>query len=75
MESSSNHFLFVDDLKLFERNEGELEKLVDLVGVYSKDIWMEFGLDKCAVVVIKKSVKVRREVMVLPSGNVMRKVI
>ena len=31
-----NHLLFMNDLKLFGCNEGELEKLVDLVSVYYK---------------------------------------
>ena len=42
-----NHLLFMDDLKLYAKNEGDLEVLLNLVRVVSKDIGMEFGLDKC----------------------------
>ena len=41
-----NHLLFMDDLKLFGHTEKELEKLIDLVCIYSRDIGMEFGIDK-----------------------------
>ena len=49
-----NHLLLMDDLKLFGCTEKELGKLVDLVSVYSGDIGMDFGLDKCVVLVIRK---------------------
>ena len=38
----------MDDLKLFTPNEEKLAKLLKLVKQYSKDIEMEFELDKCA---------------------------
>ena len=41
-----NHLLFMDDLKLYRQNEEELERLVEIVHIYSKDVGMEFGLDK-----------------------------
>ena len=35
---------------------------------------MEFGLDKCAVLVLKQGIKVRCEGIVLPDGQMMGKV-
>jgi hypothetical protein len=63
-----------DILKLYGKSEDELEKLVDVVSVFSRDIGMEFGLDKCAVVVLKQGVKVRCEGVVLPDGQMMKEV-
>ena len=40
-----NHLLFMDNLKLHGRNEEELERLVEIIHIYSKDVDMEFGLD------------------------------
>ena len=54
-----NHLLFMDDLKLYGKDKDELEKLVDVVSVFSRDIDMEFGLDKCAVLLMKAGVNVR----------------
>ena len=65
-----NHLLFMDDLKLFGWNERELKKLVDVVGVCSRDIGVEFGLDKCVVLLIRNGVKVRSEGIVLLNADV-----
>ena len=42
-----NHFLFMDDLKLYSRSEKGLDSLVQTVRVFSEDIGMEFGIEKC----------------------------
>ena len=49
-----NHLLFIDDLKLHNRNEKELDSLVQAVRIFSKDIGMEFGIEKCAMLVTEK---------------------
>lgn len=43
-----NHLFYMDDLKLFAKNDQQLEGLLTTVSEFSKDICMEFGLDKCA---------------------------
>ena len=69
-----NHLLYMDDLKLYGRSEQELESLIDVVRVFSRDIGMEFGLNKCAVLVLKQGIKVRCEGIVLPDGQMMGEV-
>ena len=69
-----NHLLFMDDLKLYGRTEAELEGLVKVVGEYSQDIGMEFGLDKCGVLVIRNGVKERHEGIMLPDGELMKEI-
>ena len=49
-----NHLLFMDDLKLFARNEKEAEKLTNTVRIFPKDIRMELGVNKCAHVTMKR---------------------
>ena len=49
-----NHLLFMDDLKLYSRNDKELDSLVQTIRVFSEDIVMEFGTEKCAMLVIEK---------------------
>ena len=66
-----NHLLFMDDLKLYAKDEADLDKLINVVSVYSRDIGMEFGLDKCAVLVMKRGNKVRCEGIQLPDGRMM----
>ena len=67
-----NHLLFMDDLKLYGKTEGQLDRALRIVEQYSKDICMEFGLDKCAALTIKRGEKVRREGITLPDGQVIK---
>ena len=41
----------MDDIKLFAKNETELETLVQAVRIYSQDIGMEFGIEKCTMLI------------------------
>ena len=43
-----NHLFYMDDLKLFAKNDQQLEGLLSTVKAFSDDICMDFGLDKCA---------------------------
>ena len=51
-----NYSLLKDYLKLYRRNESELERLAGIVKSYSDDKGMWFGLDKCDVLVMEKGV-------------------
>ena len=42
-----NHVLYKDDLKLYGKNEKEIESLLHTVRIFSTDIGMTFGIDKC----------------------------
>ena len=43
----------MDGIKLFARNEKEMEILIQAGRIYSGDIGMEFGIEKCAMVIMK----------------------
>ena len=67
-----NHLLFMDDLKLYSRNEKELDSLVQTIGIFSKDIGMEFGIEKCAMLVIEKGKIVKSVGIELQDGKVIK---
>jgi hypothetical protein len=69
-----NHLLFMDDLKLYARDKEDLGKLLEVVRVFSRDIRMEFGLDKCAMVEVKAGREVVCEGIELPDGQRIREV-
>ncbi len=48
-----NHLMYMDDIKLFAKNEKELETLIHTVRIYNQNIGMEFGIEKCALRVMK----------------------
>ena len=43
----------MDDIKLFAKNEKELETLIHTVRIYTQDIGTEFGIEKCAMLGMK----------------------
>ena len=45
--------MYMDAIKLLAKNEKELETLMHAVRIYSQDIGMEFGIEKCAMLVMK----------------------
>ena len=65
-----NHLLFMDDLKLHSRSEKGLDSLLQTVRVFSKDIGMEFGIKKCAMLVMEKRKIVKSVDIELPDGKV-----
>ena len=64
-----NHLLYMDDLKLYGKSLEELDSLVQTVRIYSKDIGMEFGIEKCAMIEMKRGKMIYSEGIQLPSGE------
>ena len=48
-----NHLMYMDDIKLFAKNKKEQETLIHAVKIYRQDLGMEFGIEKCALLVMK----------------------
>ena len=67
-----NHLLSMDDLKLYSRNEKELDSLVQTIRIFGKDIGMKFGIKKCAILVIEKGKFVKSVGIELPDGKVIK---
>ena len=53
LQEKINHLMYMDDIKLFAKNEKELETLIHIVRIYRQGIGMEFGIEKCAILVMK----------------------
>ena len=49
-----SHLFFVDDLKTFANDEKTAKMQLDLITIFTNDIGMEFGADKCAYLRIQK---------------------
>ena len=64
--------MYMDDIKLFAKNEKELETLIHAVRIYSQDIGMEFGLEKCAMLVMKSGKGNRTDGMELSNQDKIR---
>ena len=56
----------------YSRREKGLDSLVQTVRVFSEDIRMEFGIEKCAMLVMKKGKIVKSVGIELPDGKVIK---
>ena len=54
-QENINHLMYMEKTKLFAKSEKELETLLNAVRIYSLDIGMEFGIEKCAMLVMNRS--------------------
>ena len=64
--------MYMDDIKLFAKNEKELETLIHAVRTYSQNIGMEFGIEKCAMLVMKSGKQHMADGMKLPNHEKIR---
>ena len=62
----------MDDLKLYGKNEKQVDTLVNTVPIFSKDTGMEFGISKCAVLIMKRGKGCACKGIVLPDAQVIR---
>ena len=55
------------DIKLFAENEKKLETLIQAVRIYSDDIGMEYGREKCAILIMESGKLQMTEATELPN--------
>ena len=59
--------MYMDDIKLFVKKEEEMETLIKAVRIYSQDIGIEFGIEKCTVLIMKNGKRHMTDGMELPN--------
>ena len=67
-----NHLMYLDDIKLFAKNQKGLETLLHPVRIYRQDIGMEFNIDKCAMLVMKSGKRHMTDGMEQPNQDKIR---
>ena len=53
LQEKINHLMYMDNIKVFAKNEIELETQIHTVRIYSQDIGIEFGIEKCTILIMK----------------------
>ena len=64
-----NHLFFVDDLKLYGKNDKKIDSLIKTMWQCSEDIKLEFVILKRAVLSLEKGKKTSWEGIQLPNGE------
>ena len=59
----------MDDLNLFWKKEKQFETLVNTVRICSGDICMEFGIEKCGMIIMKKGKFAKSAEIKLPNDQ------
>ena len=62
----------MDNLKLYSRSEKGLDSLVQIVRIFSENIGIEFGIEKSAMLVMKKRKIVKSVGIDLPDAKVIK---
>ena len=63
----------MDELKLYASNEKSLESLIQTIRVLNNEIEMEIGVEKCAVLTMKKGQMANSNGIVLPNKTTMKR--
>lgn len=67
-----NHLLFIDDLKLYAKDQKELVILIQTARLFSKDIGTNFGIENCAIIQMKRGIFATSEGIELPGCATIR---
>ena len=68
----SNNLLFMDDLKLFVRSKNQKDSLVQTMHIFIEDFGMQFGIEKCGVLIMKRGKVIRANGIRLSDGQDMK---
>ena len=69
LQEKVNYLMYMDDIKRFVKNEKELEILIHTVRIYSRNIGVEFGIEKCAMLVMKSGKRHLTDGIELPNED------
>ena len=69
-----NHLLFMDDLELYRESYNEIKGLLSTLEVFSQDKGMEFGIKKCAVIIMNTGKVKSTDKIELLSGEKIREI-
>ena len=67
-----NHLLNMDNLKLYAKNEQQVDSLVQSFRTFSEDSGMQFRKDKCALIILKRGKRTVYEGISLPYNLVIK---
>ena len=65
-----SHLMYLDDLKLYAKSVEDMATLVNTVRIFSTDIGMSFGFDKCATLSMIRGNVVCCDGIDLPTGHI-----
>ena len=71
-EEKISHFIYMDVIKVFTKNEKELETLIQTIRIYSQDRGMEYGIEKSTMLKMRNRKRESTEKIELPNQKSIR---
>ncbi|XP_067950281.1 uncharacterized protein [Watersipora subatra] len=65
-----NHLFYMDDIKLCANKNRDIDSLIHHTLVYSKDLRMTFGIEKCRRLTLNKDYLMLRDGLRMPNGTI-----
>ena len=73
LQVNINHLVYMNGIKLFAKREKELETLIQTIWMYSHDRRMEFGIEKCVMLIMESGKRKITDGTELPNQKRIRK--
>ena len=71
VQEKISNLIHIDAIKLFAKNEKELETLIQAVRIYSQDIGIAFCIEKCAMRIMKNEKRqMMEEIKLIDQENI-----
>ena len=67
LQEKINQLMYIDDIKLFAKNEKELETLIQAKRIYNQDKRIGFSIEKCAILVMEGGIRHMTDEIELPN--------
>ena len=68
--NSISHLFYMDDIKLYAKKDRDIDSLIHLTRVFSGDIGMTFGIEKCGRLILNRGHIVKTDGIELPNGTI-----
>ena len=65
LQEKINQLRYMDYIKLFAKKEKELENFIQTIRIYSQYIEMEFGIEKCPMLIMRSEKRHKKRTKLL----------
>ena len=65
-----SHLLYMDDIKLYTKNERDIDLLIHLTRIYSEDTGIHFRLEKWGGMITRRGKVIKTDGLELPAGRI-----
>ena len=61
-QENINHPVYMESIKVFVKNEKELESLIQTIRIYRQNIGLQYGIEKCIMLILNSGKRKPRKI-------------